>query len=100
MTCTASRSAATRSPPRVALKNIEIMEREDVIENVRANEGYFQDALHGLMARHEIVGDVRGAGYFRPWSWSRTGPRGETFTPRSATVLLRDFLSPRSWRRA
>ena len=33
---TASPSAATRSRPRVALKNIEIFEREGVLENVRA----------------------------------------------------------------
>ena len=46
-----------------ALKNLEIMEREGVIENVRNNQDYLRDQLLGLMERYEIVGDVRGAGY-------------------------------------
>ena len=77
----------------VALKNIEIMEREGVIDNVRANQGYLEDALRGLMARHEIVGDVRGAGYFWAMELVKDRATRETFTPEECDVLLRDFLS-------
>lgn len=47
----------------VALKNIEIMEREGLVANVRANEDYFGEQLRTLLDL-DIVGDVRGIGYF------------------------------------
>lgn len=45
-----------------ALANIAIMEREDVLGNVKRNEAYFQDQL-ATLSDVAIVGDVRGAGY-------------------------------------
>lgn len=42
-----------------ALKTIEIMEREDILGNVRRVGPRFQERARGLL-RHEIVGDVRG----------------------------------------
>jgi len=44
-----------------ALKNIEIMEREDLFGHVRAIAPHFQARLQE-MRRHEIVGDARGIG--------------------------------------
>ncbi|HCA90513.1 MAG TPA: aspartate aminotransferase family protein, partial [Alphaproteobacteria bacterium] len=44
-----------------ALKNIEIMEREDMFAHVRQITPYFQQRLRDL-ARHPIVGDARGMG--------------------------------------
>jgi len=44
-----------------ALKNIEIMEREKILEHVRDISPYFQSKLQEL-ARFDIVGDVRGEG--------------------------------------
>ena len=44
-----------------ALKNIEIMETEAVLENVRTLSPYFQSRLQRLSA-FDIVGDVRGQG--------------------------------------
>jgi adenosylmethionine-8-amino-7-oxononanoate aminotransferase len=78
----------------VALKNLEIMEREGVIENVRAHEGYLEAQLRGLMARHPIIGDVRGTGYFWAMELVRDKETKATFTPLECDVLLRDFLSP------
>ena len=48
----------------MALRNIEIFEREGVLENVREHEGYLGDRLRELQDRLPIVGDVRGAGFF------------------------------------
>ncbi|MDH5344116.1 MAG: aminotransferase class III-fold pyridoxal phosphate-dependent enzyme, partial [Gammaproteobacteria bacterium] len=42
-----------------ALKNIEIMEREKLFDNVREVGAYFEEQLHTLMDL-PIVGDVRG----------------------------------------
>ena len=44
-----------------ALKNIEIIEREGLLDHVRAVAPHFQARLRDL-ARHGIVGDVRGMG--------------------------------------
>ena len=44
-----------------ALKNIEIMEREDMFAHVREITPYFQQRLQDLR-RHPIVGDARGVG--------------------------------------
>ncbi|MEM7057043.1 MAG: aminotransferase [Pseudomonadota bacterium] len=45
----------------VALKNIEIFEREGILEHVRQVTPYFQERLADL-ARHSLVGNARGAG--------------------------------------
>src|SRR5690606_24433633 len=47
----------------VALANLDVFEKEDLLGNVRANENAFRTALDGLLDL-PIVGDVRGAGYF------------------------------------
>ncbi|MCX2711545.1 aspartate aminotransferase family protein [Mycolicibacterium sp. J2] len=44
------------------LANIAVMEREDVLGNVRRNEAYFRAALDGLLETR-LVGDIRGIGY-------------------------------------
>ncbi|MFT5005013.1 MAG: putrescine aminotransferase, partial [Paracoccaceae bacterium] len=44
-----------------ALKNIEIMENEQVLEHVRAVTPHFQNRLRALM-KFDIVGDARGMG--------------------------------------
>jgi adenosylmethionine-8-amino-7-oxononanoate aminotransferase len=78
----------------VALRNIEIFEREGVIENVRAHEGYFRDRLNEIKDRVPIVGDVRGAGYF----WALELVRDEQaarFSAEERERLLRGFLAGR-----
>ncbi|MFW6174887.1 MAG: aspartate aminotransferase family protein, partial [Chloroflexota bacterium] len=45
-----------------ALKNIEIMEREGLVENCRRQGEYLKSRLLELQDRHPIVGDVRGVG--------------------------------------
>jgi len=45
-----------------ALKNIEIMEREDILGHVRRVTPHFQARLAQIGARFDIVGDVRGDG--------------------------------------
>ena len=77
-----------------ALKNIEIMERENVLENVTRNQDYLRDQLLGLKDRHEIIGDVRGAGYFWAMELVKDRATKETFNEDECDILLRDFLSP------
>jgi hypothetical protein len=78
----------------VALKNLEVMEREDVLGNVRRNESYFRGVLEKLGSK-PIVGDVRGAGYFMSLELVRDKETKETFSDEESDRLLRGFLSPR-----
>ena len=49
-----------------ALKNLEIMERLGVVENVASLSPHFGEALAGIAERHAvIVGDLRGDGFHR-----------------------------------
>ncbi|MBS3183018.1 aspartate aminotransferase family protein [Leucobacter manosquensis] len=49
-----------------ALKNLEIMEREGVVENVAALSPYLGEKLGEVAAKHvKIVGDLRGDGFHR-----------------------------------
>ena len=78
----------------VALKNLEVMEREDVLGNVRRNEDYFRELLDKL-GEKPIVGDVRGAGYFMSLELVKDKETKQTFNDEESEYLLRGFLSGR-----
>jgi adenosylmethionine-8-amino-7-oxononanoate aminotransferase len=82
----------------VALANLDAMEREGVIANVRANEGAFRDMLESLRDI-PIVGDVRGAGYFHAIELVRDQDTDEQWTDEESETLLRGFLSGELYRR-
>ena len=76
----------------VALKNVEIMKRERIVEHVRDNEGLFRRKLETLLDL-EIVGDVRGAGFFYALELVKDSGTKETFSPDECEELLRGYLS-------
>ncbi len=76
----------------VALANIDIFEKENLLENVRNNEGAFKASLDTL-SDLPIVGDVRGAGYFYGIELVKDKDTRETFNDDEAERLLRGFLS-------
>jgi adenosylmethionine-8-amino-7-oxononanoate aminotransferase len=78
----------------VGLKNLEVMEREDVIGNVQRNEPYFRELLDRL-GEKPIVGDVRGAGYFHSLELVKDKDTKQTFDEEESEYLLRGFLSGR-----
>ena len=82
----------------IALKTIEIMENEQILENVRANESYFRDSLNDLK-EIPIVGDVRGAGYFWGVELVKNQETKETWSGDDAERLLRGYVSPEMFRR-
>ncbi len=82
----------------IALKNIEIMRRERVVENVQANEGSLRSRLAQLLEL-DIVGDLRGAGYFWALELVKDKETRETFTDEESETLLRGFLSNEMFRR-
>ena len=82
----------------VAMANLDALEHEGVLENVRANEAAFREMLESLRDL-PIVGDVRGAGYFHAIELVKDTETKETFTEEEGETLLRGFLSTELYRR-
>lgn len=78
----------------VALANLDLFERDDLLGNVMANEAAFRTSLDDL-ADLPIVGDVRGMGYFYGIELVKDRDTKETFGPEETHHLLRGFLSLR-----
>ncbi len=76
----------------VAMANLDVFEKEDLLGNVRANEQAFRATLEKL-GDLPIVGDVRGAGYFYGIELVKDKATKETFDDHESERLLRGFLS-------
>jgi adenosylmethionine-8-amino-7-oxononanoate aminotransferase len=77
----------------IALKNIEIMKRERVVENVHDNADTFRATLEQLLDL-PIVGDVRGTGFFYAIELVKDKETRASFDEDECESLLRGFLSP------
>jgi hypothetical protein len=76
----------------VAMANLDVFEKEDLLGNVRAHEGAFRATLEKLNDL-PIVGDVRGDGYFYGIELVKDKASRETFNDDESERLLRGFLS-------
>jgi adenosylmethionine-8-amino-7-oxononanoate aminotransferase len=76
----------------IALKNIEIMKREGILEHVRATEDAFRSTLAQLLEL-PIVGDLRGTGFFYAIELVKDKDTRESFSEEECERLLRGFLS-------
>lgn len=76
----------------VALANLDIFEREGLLEHVTANEPVFKATLDRLRDL-PIVGDVRGSGYFYGIELVKDKSTKQTFNEEESERLLRGFLS-------
>jgi adenosylmethionine-8-amino-7-oxononanoate aminotransferase len=76
----------------VAMANLDVFEKEDLLGNVRANEAGFRATLEKLLDL-PIVGDVRGDGYFYGIELVKDKTTRETFDDDESERLLRGFLS-------
>jgi len=74
----------------IALRNIEIFERDGILENVLAQETYLGSRMAEL-GRLPIVGDVRGAGFFWAVELVADGAHGR-FDADEREELLRGYL--------
>jgi len=82
----------------IALANIDAMENERVIENVRNNESVFRSMLESLRDI-PIVGDIRGTGYFHSIELVKDPDTYEQWSDEESETLLRGFLSGELYRR-
>jgi len=78
----------------IALKNLEIMRRERVVENVRDHGDDFRNTLSQLLDL-PIAGDLRGTGFFYALELVKDKETRQTFDDDECESLLRGFLSPR-----
>jgi adenosylmethionine-8-amino-7-oxononanoate aminotransferase len=76
----------------VAMANLDVFEKEDLLGNVRANEDAFRMTLEKL-SDLPIVGNVRGAGYFYGIELVKDKATKESFDDDECERLLRGFLS-------
>lgn len=76
----------------VALGNLDIMEREGLVDHVLAYEDEFRSALESL-SDLDIVGNIRGAGFFYGIELVKDKATRETFNADESERLLRGFLS-------
>ena len=76
-----------------AMVNLDIFEREGIIEHVQENAPAFRGALERLLDL-PIVGDVRGEGYFYGIELVKDRTTKETFSAQESEDLLRGFVSP------
>ena len=82
----------------VALKNIEIMRRDRIVEGVREREADFRAALEPLLDL-PIVGDLRGCGYFYALELVKDKETRTGFNEAECDELLRGFVSPQLFER-
>jgi adenosylmethionine-8-amino-7-oxononanoate aminotransferase len=78
----------------IALKNLEIMKRERIVERVAAEQDGVRDTLAQLLEL-PIVGDLRGTGFFYALELVKDKETRETFSDEECESLLRGFLTPR-----
>jgi len=78
----------------IALKNIEIMKRERIVEHVEAEQERFRETLAQLLEL-PIVGDLRGTGFFYALELVKDKEIRAGFSDEESETMLRDFLSPR-----
>ena len=81
----------------VALENINIIEREGLLQNVHDLEGHFGDELRRMAADHPIVKEVRGMGFFwavevNPERADGTPLRGDEYQRYFKGVVSRKLL--------
>jgi adenosylmethionine-8-amino-7-oxononanoate aminotransferase len=76
----------------VALANLDVFERDNLLGHVRAHEDGFRSTLDKLLDL-PIVGNIRGAGYFYGIELVKDKATKETFDDDESERLLRGFLS-------
>ena len=76
----------------VAMANLDLFEKEGILQHVQDNEENFLSTLSKLKDL-PIVGDVRGAGYFYGIELVKDKESRETFNEDEAERLLRGFMS-------
>ena len=76
----------------IAVANITALWEEGVLDNVRDLEPYFRAGLDDIAARHLIVKEVRGAGYFYGIELMGDRESGRELNPEEKAGVCRELL--------
>lgn len=76
----------------VSVANLNAMQDEDVIGNVAKYEGHFRERVDALLDTHDVVRDVRGAGYFYAIELARSRKAGVELSEDESSTLVRQVL--------
>jgi putrescine aminotransferase len=82
-----------------ALKNLEIVERENLVENARVRGEQIRERLEEMKEKHPMVGDVRGAGLIQGIEFVKDRKTKEHFDPsmRVNARLTEKFIERGIW---
>jgi adenosylmethionine-8-amino-7-oxononanoate aminotransferase len=80
----------------IALANLAIMEREDLVGHVQRHTSEFRARCEQLVEEHPMAGDLRGDGYFWSLELVKDKETKATFTPDERDKLIKGFLTPRA----
>jgi adenosylmethionine-8-amino-7-oxononanoate aminotransferase len=80
----------------IALANLDVFEREDLIGHVQRHTDEFRGEFERLGDEHPMVGDVRGDGFFYSLELVKDKATKATFTPAERDELIKQFLVPRA----
>jgi adenosylmethionine-8-amino-7-oxononanoate aminotransferase len=80
----------------IALANLAVFEREDLIGHVQRHMSEFRGRCQRLVDEHPMLGDLRGDGYFYSLELVKDKDTKETFTPEERDELIKGFLTPRA----
>ncbi len=80
----------------IALANLEVFERDDLIGHVQAMTPVFQEEFGRLAAEHPMIGDLRGDGCFYSFELVKDKETKATFTPAERDELIKTFFVPRA----
>ncbi|GIR41497.1 MAG: hypothetical protein CM15mP51_22770 [Porticoccaceae bacterium] len=73
----------------VALRVLEIYERDNIFSRASATGAYLQEQLKKFES-HPLVGEVRGEGYLPPWNWFRIKNLNISFKMEELAELLKN----------
>jgi adenosylmethionine-8-amino-7-oxononanoate aminotransferase len=85
-------------PAAIALKVLEIIRRDGIIENVQTHQAAFRTALEQLLEL-PMVGDVRGAGYFQAIELVSDPETNQGFTDEESEHVIHRFVSRQLYER-
>jgi adenosylmethionine-8-amino-7-oxononanoate aminotransferase len=78
----------------IALANLDIIEREGLLERVKAKAPLLRARCEALAERHPMIGEVRGDGFFIALELVKNRATREPFTHAERAELIADHLLP------
>ena len=80
----------------IALANLDVFERENLVGHVQEMTPVFRSAFESLTAEHPMIGDLRGDGCFYSFELVKDKETKATFTPSERDELIKTFFVPRA----